>query len=196
MQQLIVIDNFVPEAYQQSILNLLLGPELGWIYYNYSVSDKSLDEFFYTDEPYKEHIQFRHTFVRDEAIISDYFKFIAPVVGEFQQYMKIPSLKIQRIKSNLLMPQKGISQQRPHVDSFETGRITMLYYVNDSDNSTTFYNEYYMSKPVGLVTKQQTIQAKQGRAVIFDSNQIHAGSCPTEDVQGPRLVLNCIFDCS
>jgi hypothetical protein len=104
-----------------------------------------------------------------------------------------------RIKSNLLMPQSGPVMQQPHVDGMEMidgkpssmGKITLLYYVNDSDGDTVLYDKYYLGEKIGLVKKYQTISPKKGRAVLFDSNQLHAASCPSV---GPyRMVMNCVL---
>jgi hypothetical protein len=107
-----------------------------------------------------------------------------------------------RIKANLLMPQVGVKLQRPHTDDGEeesydsTGYIgnrkTLLYYVNNSDGETILYNEKYNGVPIKEeLTVKQIIQPVKGRAVIFDSNQIHSGNIPTDKKY--RLVINCIF---
>ena len=64
--------------------------------------------------------------------------------------------------------------------------------MDDSDGDTVLYNEYFTKESVGLVTVQQTVAPKKGRAIIFDSNQIHSGTCPS--VHDTRMVINCVFD--
>jgi Rps23 Pro-64 3,4-dihydroxylase Tpa1-like proline 4-hydroxylase len=98
-----------------------------------------------------------------------------------------------------LINQRGPYIQPPHADTIEIiedgvdclGYKTLLYYVNDSDGDTIFYNECFTGQPVGLVTEQQRVTPKKGRAVIFNSNQIHSGSCPS--VNDSRIVINCVF---
>jgi hypothetical protein len=195
----LIIDDFLPESFQKSINDLLMSPEFTWTFFNYSVSQFNLDEYFYTNEPVKEHIQLRHGFAKDDKITSENYKYIESLKLLFESHMRSKVTYIQRIKSNLLISQKGPYLQPPHVDVMDMlngntdclGYKTLLYYVNDSDGDTIFYNEYFTGEPVGLLTKQQQISPKRGRAVIFDSNQIHSGSCPS--VNDTRLVINCVF---
>jgi len=200
MEEPIIIDNFLPDVYQKSIFELLTGPEFPWTFHNYSVSNEPLTEYWHIDEPYKEHIQFRHIFADDNTVHSEYFKYVKSLLVAFEiQYgKKIKSFR--RLKSNLLLPQKGTTTQQPHVDGMQLingvrdsiGKKTLLYYVNDSDGETVLYNEYFVDKPIGLLTKQQSVPPKKGRAVIFDSNQLHAGCCPV--MSDYRIVLNFVLE--
>lgn len=199
----IIIDDFLPEIYIDSIYKLMGGDQIPWSFSKYSVDSDpdGLEKLYHTDEPVKEHIQFRHIFIDENKVKSAHLQYIAPLIACYEKEMgKIKYT--QRIKSNLLMPQEGVKLQRPHVDDNDitsydsTGYIgnkkTLLYYVNNSDGDTILYNEKYEGKPVGLVTKQQSITPVKGRAVIFDSNQIHSGHIPTDKKY--RLVINCVFE--
>jgi hypothetical protein len=197
----VIIDNFLPEMYVDSIYKLMGGHEILWSFSKYSTSsDPNLEHLFYTDEETEEHLQFRHIFIENNSIKSPHLQHISPLIACYEnQFGKIKST--QRIKSNLLVPQKGPALQRPHADDMEyssfdsTGYIanrkTLLYYVNGSDGETIIYNEKYEGKPVGKLTVKQRITPVKGRAVIFDSNQIHSASLPVE--KRYRLVINCVF---
>jgi len=199
----IIIDNFLPEVYVDSLYQLLGGDQIPWSFSKYSTSADSqmLEQLYHTDEPTSDHIQFRHIFIDDNMVKSSYLQFIAPLIACYEKEMGVKVKYTQRIKANLLMPQEGIKLQRPHIDDIgddafdSTGYIanrkTLLYYVNNSDGDTILYNEKYEGSPVGLVTKQQTITPVKGRAVIFDSNQIHSACIPT--TKKYRLVINCVF---
>ena len=199
--QPVVIDNFLPPMYEESIFNLVTGSEFPWIFNNYSVSRDPLTNFYHIDEPYKEHIQFRHIFVYNGVIKSEWFKYLTPLLARFEQVTGKKIKSYYRIKANLLMPQTGITTQQPHVDnmmeytldSLEVKeRVTLLYYVNDSDGDTVMYNEHYTGEPLGLLTKQQTVSPVKNRAVIFDSNQLHAGCCPKQTDY--RMVINIVLE--
>ena len=195
----LIIDDFLPVPIQNVIHELMIGPDFSWRFSNYSVSIINLNEYFHTDAPNREHIQLRHSFANDDEITSDYYKFIEPLKLIFESHMRAKVKLTHRIKSNLLINQRGPYIQPPHVDTLELidndvdclGYKTLLYYVNDSDGDTIFYNEFYTGEPVGLVTEQQRVSPKKGRAVIFDSNQIHSGSCPS--VNDTRMVINSVF---
>jgi hypothetical protein len=195
----LIIDDFLPLPIQNLINELLIGRDFNWSVSKYSVSSTNLNEYFYTDKPVREHIQLRHGFAKDDKITSDYYTFIEPLKLVFESHMRTKVNFIHRIKSNFLISQKSPYIQPPHVDVMDmvdaNGNCldykTLLYYVNESDGDTIFYNEFYTGEPVGLVTEQQRVSPKKGRAVIFDSNQIHSGSCPS--VNDTRLVINCVF---
>jgi hypothetical protein len=179
---------------------LLTGPEFFWTFNNYSVSQTPLTEYFYTEEPIKEHIQFRHVFTDGYEIKSEQFKYIKSLIVSFEMNTGLKVKKFSRIKANLLMPQKGPTAQQPHVDGIGEidgvpeciGKKTLLYYVNDSDGDTVLYDKYFTKEKIGLVKKIQSVSPKKGRAVIFDSNQVHAGCCPT--TSDCRIVVNCVFE--
>jgi hypothetical protein len=197
----VIIDDFLPEVYVDSIYKLMGGTEITWGFNKYSTSgDPDLDKFFYAPEPTAEHLQFRHIFIDDNKIKSPHLQYIAPLIACYENHFgKIKST--QRIKSNLLVPQSGPALQRPHADDMEdasfnsTGYIgnrkTLLYYVNNSDGETVLYNEHYNGSPVGELTVQQRIKPVKGRAVIFDSNQIHSACLPID--KRYRIVINCVF---
>jgi hypothetical protein len=197
----IVIDNFIPEAYQQSILTLLTGPEFGWSFFDYSVSDMPLDAYYFTDFPTKEHMQFRHVFYRDDEEVSSFAKYIESLFISYQLHMDSEIKHKQRVKSNLLVKDSfGPHLQPPHVDGMivrdgeynSIGKKTLLYYVNDSDGDTVLYNEYFTGESIGKITVQQIVKPVRGRAIIFDSNQIHSGTNP--ELNNTRMVINCVFD--
>jgi hypothetical protein len=199
----IIIDNFLPEVYIDSIYKLMGGEDIAWSFHKHSVSSSTeLEDLFFTNQPTAEHIQFRHTFIENDKIRSAHLHYIAPLIACYEnQFGKIKSAS--RIKANLLMPQVGVKLQRPHTDDGDeasydsTGYIgnrkTLLYYVNNSDGETILYNEKYNGVPIKEeLTIQQRIEAVKGRAIIFDSNQIHSGNIPTDKKY--RLIINCIFE--
>lgn len=79
-----------------------------------------------------------------------------------------------------------------HVDH-DTEHLVCLYYVNDTDGDTYIFDKTFdknnrnpdFSK-IDLKVKDQ-ITPKKGRCVLFDGNQYHSSSGPTEDV---RCIVN------
>jgi hypothetical protein len=198
--QPIIIDDFIPEIYQDSILRLVTGIEFPWTFYPYSVSSYGKSTDYYTDESTREHVQFRHTFFEEDVDYSKFSEFINPLVIRYQVEMQqVETPFRQRIKTNLLMKQDAPHLQIPHTDGLftiedgvvVTPRKTLLYYVNDSDGDTILYNEYHTGETVGKLTIQQKVSPKKGRAIIFDSHQIHSGQVPANNDY--RIVVNCIF---
>jgi hypothetical protein len=90
-----------------------------------------------------------------------------------------------RVKANLLFPIfNNINQCHPlHTDREEIDSMSMIYYVNDSDGPTRFFDSN------GSVIK--TVFPKKGSAVLFPSNTRHASSCPIDSSK--RIVINYVF---
>tara|TARA_Y100000015_G_scaffold19801_1_gene19196 strand:- start:409 stop:930 length:522 start_codon:yes stop_codon:yes gene_type:complete len=83
-----------------------------------------------------------------------------------------------RIKGGLLLPtQEGYNNK--HVD-FDFPHTTALYYVNDSDGDTLFFNDN-----LEIVNR---VKPEKGKLIIFDGSILHASSCPTSHTN--RIVIN------
>ena len=65
----------------------------------------------------------------------------------------------------------------------EEGCKSLLYYVNDSDGDTIFFDN-----ELNITTR---VSPKKNRVIIFDSINLHAGSNPIENHM--RAVINLIF---
>ena len=79
----------------------------------------------------------------------------------------------------------------PHIDHpyDPENLMTALYYVNDSDGDTVFFNEKYPYQ--GPLTVRQTVTPKKGRLVVFDGRIYHAANNPrTNDY---RITVNFNF---
>lgn len=87
-----------------------------------------------------------------------------------------------RIKINMLTRIPNYNKDchnQPHVDMDEE-HITKIYYVNDSDGDTFFFDKDY-----NIVER---VSPKKGRLVEFKGDVIHAGSNPIENER--RMVIN------
>jgi len=207
----IVIDDFLSKQSQDDLEDLLLSSRIQWQHFNTAVYNEgdSPTGIFDVNEPTNDSHQMRHLFIdnnmftsewldvnRGGEILDELFDRFEQVTGEYVVYT-------QRIKSNMLFSGQDVILQPPHVDGsthdkdgvpVSVGKKTLIYYVMDSDGDTVLYNEKYVGEPIGLLSKQMTVTPKKGRALIFDSNQLHAGSYPTENKV--RVVLNCVIKTS
>ena len=94
--------------------------------------------------------------------------------------------RLQRAKANLIWQDPAYQRQAhhmPHVDSFESGAESFIYYVNTTDAPTKFFNQ-----SGDVVHTQESVA---GCGVLFDSQTYHAGSSPTDTPY--RVVLNFVF---
>lgn len=70
----------------------------------------------------------------------------------------------------------------PHVDSDDGNLFTFLYYVNDSDGQTVYFNNGKIHQETAPV---------RGTGALFASNTVHAGQVPC--INKTRYVINIIF---
>ena len=116
-------------------------------------------------------------------------KYFADVIGEtvfpfleplyfFTTQNKLSIKNILNARLFLQPPSLFPGPQPIHLDSFHS-HMVFLYYVNDSDGDTYFYNDS------GEVIKQ--VSPKKGRVAWFDGSYYHCGSRPKTS---SRIVLN------
>jgi len=78
----------------------------------------------------------------------------------------------------LLMPYKTeLEHYSPHTD-LPFDHWVVLYYVNDSDGDTVFFDNG---------SKVKSVSPRRGRVVLFDGSILHGGGIPRN---GPRSVVN------
>lgn len=112
----------------------------------------------------------------------------------YEQNMSIS--KLIRIRAGLTTRTPYPVIHAPHVD-WDNEHMTALYYVNDADGDTVFYNEtrdpnldissFEWGKDKQF-TVAQTVTPKADRLVIFDGSRFHSSttSCNTDY----RLIIN------
>jgi hypothetical protein len=188
-----IVDDILTIENQKILQDYLLSHSFPW-FYNDSTSSgyerEKLKLIFKTDNTF-DNIQFTHVFYDYEP--KPYFKVIVPFLNYISDNLGYSQFQFGRIKSNLLLKNSNYPENCyniPHVDGEEDTIKTLLYYVNDSDGDTIFFNEKY-SKTTSNLSINTRIQPKSGRSVIFDSNFYHCSSPPVKN--DLRCVINLIF---
>jgi hypothetical protein len=82
------------------------------------------------------------------------------------------------------------SWHMPHVDA-DTEHQVFLYYLNDSDGDTFFFNEKYPLAKGSELTLSKRVEPAAGKGVIFDGLTYHASSSPIKS--NYRCILNVDF---
>ena len=109
-------------------------------------------------------------------------------LSEIVKYLDFENVNyhVYRIKSNLtfnLTDYKKINHQPIHIDKDTEDIKSLLYYVNDSDGDTLFFDN-----DLNIIKR---VSPKKNTAILFDSNILHAGSNPIKNKK--RIVVNTIF---
>ena len=121
----------------------------------------------------------------DEYVNAPFVEGLIPLlceaVGKVDKDLGI--LQIFRIRAGMFIQNQNNIPHQSHIDR-DDFHYTMLYYVNDSDGPTKFYDH-----KDGEVVKM--VDPKKGRAVLFTGDTYHASSSPRN--HSNRIVLNYNF---
>jgi hypothetical protein len=166
-----IIDDHLEKSIQNKIEDLLLKNDNMPYFYQDDTVDPCDDA--YKNREIIRQPQYSHAFYKDEKINS-------PFYGTIIQYFKV-NLKPYKIKSNILHINNKRGFHYPHID--HPNGISMIYYVNETDGDTHFFNEN-----LKVIKK---ISPKKGRLLIFDSNILHSSSPPRK--HDTRCVINFVF---
>jgi hypothetical protein len=118
------------------------------------------------------------------------------IFGIFNSFVKkhgIDFAEIVRIKINLIQPGPNPDASKyhmPHVDSDSEHKV-FIYYVNDSDGDTIFFNQVADGHKPEKFTVMNRVSPKRGRGVVFDGSIYHASSSPIENQY--RCIINIDF---
>lgn len=162
-----VFENAIPSPAQDELEQILLGWDFPWFHYantNYADAKTRFD-----DVP-----QFTHGFIRDDQKNSSFENIPRALLHQ----MNIPHDSIIRAKANLLCREPSQKTHPAHTDD-NAPHIAFIYYVNDSDGDTHFYEK-------GKII--ETVSPKKGSGVMFDGSLLHASSSPVDHRY--RIVLN------
>jgi hypothetical protein len=181
-----VIENFLPKTNQKILEETLFGKYFPWYK---SIDTASKLENFKSKNIF-DYSQFVHVFYsfrnNVSKIESDFVEIInTNLLNQIGKYFKLNDLNIMRIKANLQLHHKKTTKNsfnNPHTDN-KLNHISAIYYVNDSDGDTYFFDNRY--KIIKKVTP------KKGKIVIFRGDIIHAGGHPFNFET--RAVINCNF---
>ena len=81
----------------------------------------------------------------------------------------------------------------PHVDLYQTQCKNFLWYQNDNDAPTLFFDQLYEeNKPIDY-TKQEVVHKvypKKNKGVLWNGNWFHSASVSKKS---PRITLNVLF---
>lgn len=162
-----LFENAIPQSAQDELEHILLHWNFPWFHYantNYTDNVTRLG-----DVP-----QFTHGFIRDDQANSAF----EHIPRTLLRTMNIPDTDIIRAKANLLCREPQPATHPAHTDD-NAPHVGLIYYVNNSDGDTHFYEK-------GKVIK--TVSPKKGRAVMFKGDILHASSSPVSHRY--RIVLN------
>jgi hypothetical protein len=179
-----IIDNLVSVEFQNDIESTLSSGNFPWYFHGQSVNYQNTEKYVVDTNTTDTH-QFSHIFVREGQMNSSFGHLIEPFLSTLELKLE----NVYRVQSNMLTKDGSYPEnhyQCPHVDFAldDDGTTSLLYYVNDSDGDTFFFD--------GDRTTINRVTPAKGRAVMFKSNLLHAGSPPK--LHKARMIINFVFN--
>ena len=168
------IDNYFNKETQDQIEKKLSTNDFPWYY----IPETVLGDINKKVKPKLKTTRFNHAFkhflYNEEGVNSGYYDY-------FNGLFKFN--KLIRVKINLLTRTPNYNSDchnQPHVDVPNVKNIIRIYYVNNSDGDTFFFDKKY-----NVIKK---VSPKKGRLIEFNGDIIHAGSNPIKNER--RMVIN------
>ena len=169
-----IYDDLVKKQNAKQIEDFLLKEDFPWFYVKSSSGDSKKIKGF-TDT-----IQFEHHFITyKQGVTSQAIHYVMQMFDWDNLREKVNvSESVLRMKSNLLLQTQN-TPNTPHID-YKFPHDVLLYYVNDSDGETIFYDSE--------LNEIKKVNPKRGRIVVFDGSQYHSSTPPLKNKC--RCVIN------
>jgi hypothetical protein len=175
-----VIDDFIKPRIQDEMEKILLGNNFPYFYTDESVYLDNTDTIM-ADNNSLDVPQFFHMFITDGKITSQHHNIISPLSHKLIDIIDTDCyLSRCKVNMNTIDNRFKNKYHTPHIDNAHENQITAIYYVNDSDGDTIFFDAK------GKITERLT--PKKGRLVWWKGKIFHAKSSPVETKQ--RVVVN------
>jgi len=189
-----IIDNLLTKNEEDYIENILLGVNFPYYFNesNFTVANDQQQKFSHLKNV-KDYNQLCHQFYKlnDEnntIKVSNYCKIVDDLVNNILIKLNLQDIIIRRAKANLqqqFTDNKSEYHNTPHYDSF-TKHYVCIYYVNDSDGDTLFFDN---EKECNITNR---ITPKKGRFLFFKGETLHTGQHPIKS--STRVVININFE--
>jgi hypothetical protein len=193
-----IIDNFLHILNQRKIINIFQSSELDWTLKMFpSFGDESAQPNFnqsdnqIADSPALMHLLYMKNQTED---ISRDGKTVITLFQRSIEKQINAKIEIVRCMAILGIPNPNFTAQSmlPHIDRYMPHE-TCIYYINSTDGDTVLFDQKYddsLAKDENDSSKKSQytrITPTQGRAVLFDGMQYHAGNPSKTNL---RFVLN------
>jgi len=185
-----VIDNFLTKSYHKELLDLMSSANFSW-YYNENISYRSGENPEDVTPRFDEY-GFSHIFW-DNNGMRDSNTSLLWKAGLYQILDVTNSDYILRSRGDMTMFSPTEFIHDAHVDYFFKN-ISTVFYINDSDGDTIFYNQRHTNKEQTFPKKLDIIDRvspKANRLVIFEGDIVHTGSSPNKHKN--RIIINSNF---
>lgn len=193
--RIFIKESFVPKAYQDTIEQMVIGKHFPLFYQKqtclYDESKPAYQER--VDKNTKDSMQFTHMAVVNGKPDSNFWPLFLPLMFQAINVFNM-NLEVIRCKVNATYPIPGFLETEynpPHKDHEDPNVMIGLYYINDSDGDTVFFEEPTSNFTSGEFKIVSRISPKKGTFILFPSSLLHAGRPPISSPS--RYVINFNF---
>ena len=175
----------MPEKFCNEYNEIHLSPHFPW-YFNSETISPDIKLNYKNNFNQKEIGQFTHMYYTDGKSNSEIFNVVSKILDVMTEKHNLKFSDIFRIKGNFLYNIKRDEKtiQPIHTDIVGSKNfISMIYYINDSDGDTYFFNKDN--------TLKKKISPKRNRIILFNSEIPHAGQNPVENEY--RIITNFVL---
>jgi len=176
---IIVIPNLVPISVQDEIETVMTSLQFSW-YYKHNISAHPSDpQIFKNDPNIKVRDAFVHMFYAEDInYISNYFLMVKPLTYFLEEKTGVVIEKLLRLRGVLTYRDPSWNQEHyltPHVDQ-ERPHWTMIYYVNDCDGPTHFYEDMFDLNTSNFNKRvlSSSYTPKKGTCILFNGLRYHS----------------------
>ena len=184
-----IINNFIKPRLQDELENLFLGNNFPYYYVNelstpLNETDKANGGILLNANTV-EAPQFFHMFVNDGVVNSQAYTEIAPITHKLLDLVDEDYYVYRcKVNMNLIDTRFEGKYHTPHIDNGFDDQITAIYYVNDSDGDTFFFDDG------GQVAKRITPQ--KGTLVMWKGKVFHAKASPVKSLSSAVININLL----
>jgi hypothetical protein len=173
-------ENFLSPFLKNEIYSVTTSSFFPWFYSDQTSFDKKnkdINQFGFSNVIYDKHNNFR----------SENFITFFGMIPQIEEKFNVSIKEIIRIRAGLqtMIEAKNNIKHTPHVD-YDFDHKTLLYYVNNSDGDTTFFNDNDKTMPCLSVTPKSNL------AVFFNGNILHSSSSPKNTSRRIAININII----
>jgi hypothetical protein len=191
---MIEYNNIIDLKLADQIELALMSGLVRWQYAASTISKNFVPPYNYTPLILDSHQLVSLIVANGEILDEEVFKLIRPIFDNLLKLENVQEVFIERIKLNTLFRDQELTENMfnvPHTDNLDPAFKTFLYYVNDSDGDTYFFNNFSTDQPLFDLSLSKSFSPKKGKGILFPSNQYHASSNPNSNLR--RLVINFVY---
>jgi hypothetical protein len=192
--KMIEYDNIIDSKLADQIELALMSGFIKWQYAASTISKSFIPPYNYTPLLLDSHQLVSSIVAEGKVLDEDVFKIIQPIFDNLLKLENVQEVFIERIKINTLFRDQELKKDMfnvPHTDNIDPAFKTFLYYVNNSDGDTYFFNNFSTDQSPFDLLLSKSFSPKKGKGILFPSNQFHASSNPNSYLR--RLVINFVY---